>query len=268
MKVGIYCQNRDALRECCFVSEVTLLEPEEAIRQGYYPSESAIVPGTPPRPATDAELDRFVANETTDRLMQLWRIPRELGNLILQGCLTCKDPRNAPREEILPGVYGRYRPHTPSPSGGQEPGRLTTSANGAIINTVTNQPSRVGLHIDVTASSTTSLFMNTGPGYRYHIVTPDFNTDTVPDGQIRPERIAYMEAYRQRRERPPDDTPPFLAYWLRVDPPTADYFMAVVGVRVGEVLHDGLTYGCTERSAMVACHIEPVGRDFRSTLVR
>jgi hypothetical protein len=188
-----------------------------------------------------------------------------VGEAILQACVNYDRSRDTPRQQIMPGVYGRYRPFTPNPD---TPNQLTVSANQKIINSSTGRPSKVGLHIDMYPPDTTAFLMNVGPDERWHIVAPAFNVETVPDAKVRPDRINYLAEYLSRMDNQADTIPPIVAYWLKIAAPTAAYFTAVVGTRIGEVLHEGSTFGCAEPSDMVACHIEPVAAgDWRSPLV-
>jgi hypothetical protein len=188
-EIGIHCENRDALQERCLVSTgLRLIEPAEAERRGYYASELAqiIRPATVPRPATTEELDAIIASPDTKRIMQLCRLPRLIGERLLQGCNQNEfgaSDEHAPYQEIAPGIRGQYLD-----SRLDDANQLTVSVTLQDINRITGRPSKVGDHMDSYENPDLSLLIgNMGPGEHWHHVVPEFNRGVDRAGTRRAE---------------------------------------------------------------------------------
>lgn len=230
LRTGIVCSDPKRLAARLLVSDITVLPPDIAAQKGYLAQE-VIVP-TEPRNPTPAELQAFVAQESTPHPFTLASLPRKVGEAIVQ---ICQEPgfKNDPNRSRDLGLG-----FTGAPTGYRldPPGMLNVSRDGKIL---------VGDHIDCWDDPALRLaVINMGPGVRWHRITPGFSRDDIEAPYPVPN--ARYEHYKRllSGENPLD----LLAYWVKLNPPSETHVEGIVASPVARYLHDGATYGTTTES--------------------
>jgi hypothetical protein len=248
-EIGIFCDDRDALKERLFVSSgLQALSPRQAAELGYYTESDIIVPTLPagmPQPANDIELDSIIAGPGTEHFLQLWHLPKSIGEPILKRCAdlaATKAPvTESPLVDIAPGIRGQYLPSRLDP--GEQ---LCVSVDPGKPNPSTGEPSIVGLHIDNWKDpNTLYLVGNAGPGDRWHYIVPEFTRKAL-GGPHPSHQLQYLQNH--------PDPDAIKVYWLKIQAPGSDYTEAMVSP-VASVLHDGSTLGCPKPSTAFFCRM-------------
>jgi hypothetical protein len=259
-EVGIHAEDPDRLRERYRISTgLKLLEPQTVERAGYReptahtgiiaPIVDAQNPMGSLRLPTDQEIATITATSETKRTMQLVRLPRAVGDLLLEQCIRVKESKakvepSMPKHELAPGIIG-----IPSSTRQDGPQQLHVSVNPSLINAYTGLPPKVGDHIDGFYEPDVSLMVvNMGPGERWHRIAPDVNRDKADR--------TLEGRYQYIRDHLAPETIPL--HWLKVCPPTDDYVEAILNSPVSWTLHEGSTLGCDEPSRAFFCMTEPV----------
>jgi hypothetical protein len=133
---------------------------------------------------------------------------------------------------------------------------LRTDAAGQLAVSVSNSafpdratPAKVGYHVDTWEDEGISLMIvNAGPGERWHCIVPAC-TRPLLGGAGRQERITYFE------QRPGND---MMVFGIRLDPPTDDYFEAILNSPVAYILHEGSTLFAAEPSTAAFTAVDPI----------
>jgi hypothetical protein len=249
LPIRINCQDPELLLGRCMVSGIRVLDPDEAVAQGYKP-HGAIVP-TEPREPTEAELLRFIATPDTppSQVMHLRRLPAYLAHYII-GQRVARPPLDeaSPRIVIAPGVESMYRGVTAT-TGNQ----LSTTVDPDMLNPVTGAPSKVGMHLDAYKGEDTSALrlagINMGPGRRYFYIAPGINRESLGGPELR--TVTDQAACITRTGLHED---PAAVYWLRLDAPQLgesgdpQTYEAYTNAAVAWHSHDGSTWGLPDPS--------------------
>ncbi len=240
--IGIVCNEPELLRERLLVSGVQILEPTTAQQRSYL-NEATIIP-TEPHGPTDEELEFIIATSETDIRIQVCRIPHYIGETALR---LYGQPID---QTIAPGIHGTY---LDTRHDAQD--ELSVSVDTSKVNSLTNKPPKVGLHIDNWPNADTQLLIgNLGPGARYHCLAPSVTREII-GGPRAPKRLPYV---RHKLATNPEE---LRLYWIRLNGPSALGHQAIeacLNVPVARALHDGSTWGESESSLAIFCTIEPV----------
>lgn len=230
-EIGIRCTNPDALRERLVVWDGLSLVPRDEADSASapYDPQPLVLPRGIGRAATMDETLQIVATPGTERVMQLVRLPRRLGELCVAQC------------KAAPPLAQQFAERTDRSYLHWQQDLIGQVSTTNIVNELSTVPVpiRAGLHIDGWAAANTTLsIINGGPGERLHCIAPGY-TPAVIGGSERQDRIDHFS------QHPNVDTP---VYGIRIDAPTSAYYEALIGVPVAHALHDGSTIHSQEWS--------------------
>lgn len=241
---GIQCEDVAALQDRLRVTRgLQLLDPALAGQRGYYSLDvgRVIVPlvadldyAVPSllEPTPD-DVNAIVARRNTQRVMRLCRVPRAIAEPLLRQCLLTNADEfdeSEPYQRLADGLVGQ-----PIGSRLDDANQLSVSVNDNIINEVTGRPSKVGDHIDAWRNPNFNLMIaNSGPGWRWHRITPAFNRRTA-GGYGRTDRTMFMNTH--------EDTASMTSYWIKLAAPTDEYIEVLFNAPAAWALHDGSTLG-------------------------
>lgn len=238
VETGVYCTNPDALQERLIVWEGLALVPraEADACNAAIDDVPLVLPRGLGRAATMKETMSIIATPATKRVIQLCRLPRDIGELLIgQRQDALRFDQYQPYEQLTEHISGRY-----VSSREDAAGQLTVTLRDSSMPDA-HPPVKVGFHIDTWKDEDFKLMVvNAGPGVRWHCIAPSY-TRSIIGGAGRQDRIDYFE------QHPDNDAKVF---GMRLDPPNSHY-EAVVNSPVAHLLHDGSTIAATESSTAV-----------------
>lgn len=184
----------------------------------------------------EQETIEIIATPDTKRVIQLCRLPRDIGELLIGKRQDAPAfDQSQPYEQLTEHISGRY-----VSSREDAAGQLTVTSRISATPDI-HPPVKVGFHIDTWKDEDFKLIvLNAGPGVRWHCIAPGY-TRSVIGGAGRQERIDYFE------QHPDNDAKVF---GIRLDSPDTHY-EAIVNSPVAHLLHDGSTLAATEGSTAV-----------------
>lgn len=247
-EIGIHCTNPEALQERLIVWDgLELTSRAEAdSASAVFDDVPLVLPRGMPRAASMEETLEIIATPDTKRVMQLCRLPRSVGELLVRQCQEAPQFRqDQPYAQLTEHISGRYVSWRDDPAE-----QLTvTQRNGTDKRIAT--PAKAGFHIDTWKDEAFNLaIINAGPGERWHCIVPGY-TRSVIGGAGRQDRINYFEQHTDNLAK---------VFGIRLDPPTTHH-EAIIGSPVAHVLHDGSTITANEGSTAVFINMAEVATD-------